>query len=349
MNRGGDGSSDGVAPEPPRARWRFLIVLISLAAVVALAVGLAWRAPNSPFRSRPWPPEGWVLAACDVGQGDGLVLAGNPGTAIVVDTGPDPGKMDDCLTGLGVRHISLILLTHFHADHIDGVPGVLHGRVVDEIETTTVADPPEGAAKVRAWAQAAGVRTSQATAGEKRSYGPVSWDVLWPDPALASSVPPAPGAAKGSGKAKAKRKGNSRTSHSSRTPSHGGDEGSGPNNASVVLHIRSATRDGPVTMLLTGDIEPPAQQALLAAHPDLASDIFKVPHHGSTYQDPDLVAAVRPRASIISVGAGNTYGHPAARTLTLAASTGARVFRTDRDGTVVVVGPASRLEVVLRK
>jgi competence protein ComEC len=104
-----------------------------------------------------------------------------------------------------------------------------------------------------------------------------------------------------------------------------------------------------VTLLLTGDIEPPAQQALLARNPDLAADILKVPHHGSSHQDPDLVARVRPRAAVISVGKGNTYGHPAPRTLTLAASTGARVFRTDDDGTVLVVGPASRLRVVLRR
>ena len=104
-----------------------------------------------------------------------------------------------------------------------------------------------------------------------------------------------------------------------------------------------------MTLLLTGDIEPPAQEALLARYPDLTADVLKIPHHGSAHQDPDLVARVRPRAAVISVGRGNTYGHPAPRTLTLAASGGARVLRTDEDGTVLVVGPASRLHVVLRR
>jgi competence protein ComEC len=105
-------------------------------------------------------------------------------------------------------------------------------------------------------------------------------------------------------------------------------------------------------MLLTGDIEPPAQQAILDAHPnpaDLAADVFKVPHHGSANQTPALIAAVNPRASLISVGANNTYGHPADRTLTLAASTGATVFRTDRSGDVAVLGTAGRLRVARRR
>ncbi len=83
-------------------------------------------------------------------------------------------------------------------------------------------------------------------------------------------------------------------------------EGSAPNNASVVLQVQ--TRG--VTLLLAGDIEPPAQQALLASGVDLASDVLKVPHHGSRYQDPGFWAAVHPRVAVVSVGEGNTYGHP---------------------------------------
>ncbi|GAA1963708.1 hypothetical protein GCM10009838_21030 [Catenulispora subtropica] len=156
----------------------------------------------------------------------------------------------------------------------------------------------------------------------------MSWDVLWPDPA---AVPPP------------------KHNHRSRASPHRREEGSGPNNASVVLHVTIATRDGPVRLLLTGDIEPPAQQAVLAAHPDLAADVLKVPHHGSAHQDPDLFTAVHPRLAVISVGAGNTYGHPASRTLDLAATAGARVFRTDRDGQIVVFGTASRLRVATMK
>ena len=82
-------------------------------------------------RSRPgrrpgWPIEGWLLVACEVGQGDALVLStGEPGTAIVVDTGPEPGLVDGCLARLGIGTIALLILTHLHADHVDGLPGAL--------------------------------------------------------------------------------------------------------------------------------------------------------------------------------------------------------------------------------
>ena len=64
---------------------------------------------------------GWVLVACDVGQGDALVLPAGPHAAVIVDAGPDPTAVDACLDGLGVRSVPLLVLTHFHADHVDGV------------------------------------------------------------------------------------------------------------------------------------------------------------------------------------------------------------------------------------
>ncbi|NGO73873.1 ComEC/Rec2 family competence protein, partial [Streptomyces boncukensis] len=90
-----------------------------------------------------WPPPGWRLVVCDVGQGDALVLAldagkGGGGGAVVVDAGPDPEAVDRCLRGLGVTEIPLLVLTHFHADHVAGLPGVLRGRAVGEIQTSTL-------------------------------------------------------------------------------------------------------------------------------------------------------------------------------------------------------------------
>ncbi|NIS28784.1 MAG: MBL fold metallo-hydrolase, partial [Actinobacteria bacterium] len=66
---------------------------------------------------------GWVMVACPVGQGDAFVIATGDGAAMVVDAGPDPGAVDRCLDDLGVNHVPLLVLTHFHRDHVDGVPG----------------------------------------------------------------------------------------------------------------------------------------------------------------------------------------------------------------------------------
>jgi competence protein ComEC len=70
-----------------------------------------------------------------------------------------------------------------------------------------------------------------------------------------------------------------------------------------------------------------------------------VAHHGSAYQDPRLLAATRPRIALISVGADNDYGHPAPATLRALHRSGALVARTDRDGTLVVVGDRRHLTV----
>lgn len=328
-------------PSGPTRSGRRILAAATAILLVLTSLGVAIYVIRS--RNAAWPPPNWIFAACDVGQGDALALAVAPGEAVVVDTGPDPAKADHCLTVLGIRKVPLVVLTHFHADHIDGVPGVLKRRDVTEIETTDDADPPKGAAEVAAWATSANVRTSVAAAGEHRRFGPVSWDVLWPDPTANPPIPPPPPPLESA--RKSRRKGH----HQARASPRGGEEGSGPNNSSVVLQVTVATRDGPVRLLLTGDVEPPSQATILAAHPDLAADVLKVPHHGSAHQDPDLFAAVHPRVAVISVGKGNTYGHPSPRTIGLASSAGARVFRTDEDGQVVLFGTAAHLHVALRR
>ena len=59
-----------------------------------------------------WPPDGWLLVACDVGQGDALVLNAGAGQAVVVDAGPEPRPVDRCLDRLGVETVPLLVLSH---------------------------------------------------------------------------------------------------------------------------------------------------------------------------------------------------------------------------------------------
>ena len=108
---------------------------------------------------------------------------------------------------------------------------------------------------------------------------------------------------------------------------------SDPNNSSLVLR---AVVDG-VRILLTGDAEIEAQQALLDSGVDLRADVLKVPHHGSAYSDPAFLAAVHARLAVVSVGAGNDYGQPSPVLLTEMARLGVPLLRTDRDGDVAVV------------
>ncbi|WP_244315199.1 ComEC/Rec2 family competence protein [Streptomyces glaucescens] len=246
-----------------------------------------------------WPPPGWRLALCDVGQGDATVLAAGEGTGVVVDAGPDPVLVDRCLRGLGITRIPLVVLTHFHADHVAGLPGVLRGRTVGAVQTTGYQEPAEQAEFVRREAAARRVPVTRAAAGERRRSGGLSWEVLWPP--ASGPVP------------------------------------EGPNDASVALLVRSAG----LRMLLLGDLEPPAQRALLrtpaAALIDRV-DVLKVAHHGSAYQDPELLRRAAPRLALISAGEDNPYGHPAPSTLAALRAQGAAVLRTDRGGAIAVIG-----------
>lgn len=118
----------------------------------------------------------------------------------------------------------------------------------------------------------------------------------------------------------------------------------GPNDASVALLVRTAG----LRMLLLGDLEPPAQQELLRS-PAAALlggvDVLKVAHHGSAFQDPDLIRRVAPRLALISCGENNTYGHPAPSTVAALRAMGAVVLRTDVDGALAVSGEGDGLRV----
>ncbi|MCF3963381.1 ComEC/Rec2 family competence protein, partial [Streptomyces fuscigenes] len=257
-----------------------------------------------------WPPPGWSYAMCDVGQGDATVLAAGPASAVVVDAGPDPALVDGCLRDLGVTRVPLLVLTHFHADHVTGLPGVLHGRTVSAIETTTFPQPAGEAAFVRRTAGAAGVPLVPVVPGERRTTGPLAWRVLWPRAG--------PGAADGE-----------------------------PNDSSVTLLVTVA--HGP-TLLLPGDLEPPAQRSLLRDENGLPHvDVLKVAHHGSAYQDPLLLSELRPRLALISCGTGNPYGHPSPRTVGFLRAEGAAVLRTDKDGEIAVTGSGRALRAVARR
>jgi competence protein ComEC len=127
------------------------------------------------------------MVMCDVGQGDALVLSTGPHEAVVVDAGPDPALVDRCLRRLDVQRIPAVLLTHFHADHVDGLPGVLEGRAVGEIEVDPLRLPAYGAEQVSSWAAAAHVPLRVPAYGERDAVGDVRWQVLAPRTLLSDS------------------------------------------------------------------------------------------------------------------------------------------------------------------
>ncbi|MXG91054.1 MBL fold metallo-hydrolase [Nocardioides sp. YIM 123512] len=268
-----------------------VVVLVLVAAVLVRPPALGW------------PPGDWVAVACDVGQGDALVLRAAPGQAVVVDAGPDPGQVDRCLDRLGVHRVPLLVLTHFHADHVDGTSGVADGRPVDAVETTRLLDPPGGVAAVADGLAAEGsgsAPTASAAYAETRRVGAVTLQVLWPLPD---------------------------------SPTQGPGDGSTANEASVVL----LAEVGGLRLLLTGDLEPEGQAALARLLPGLRVDVLKMPHHGSPHQDEDWLVSLEASVVLVSVGADNDYGHPAASALDPLRAAGAEVHRTDQEGDLAVL------------
>ncbi|GHC96922.1 competence protein ComEC [Nocardiopsis terrae] len=153
--------------------------VVAAAAVAVLVLGLAARCvPGG------WPPPGWVLLACDVGQGNALVLSSGPGEAVVFDVGQEPEPVDGCLERLGVREIPLLVLSHDHADHVDGAPGVLRHR------TVSAALAPEGFGRspVGRLLAEEGVALTAAERGQRFRVGPWLLRVLWPEAGFTGSV-----------------------------------------------------------------------------------------------------------------------------------------------------------------
>jgi competence protein ComEC len=116
-----------------------------------------------------------------------------------------------------------------------------------------------------------------------------------------------------------------------------------PNLASAVARIRV----GDVSFLMTGDAEEQEEDWLLAhARQLLVADVLKVAHHGSnTSSSTTFLAAVQPRLALVSVGTGNTYGHPSASVMQALAAHGAIALRTDLHGNVVVRTDGRDIEV----
>jgi competence protein ComEC len=156
-------------------RWPRLRALLATAVAVGLLVQI-------PIRSVVvgWPPTGWLIVACSVGQGDALALNAGAGSAVVIDAGPDPVAVDRCLHQLGIDRVPLLVLTHFHLDHVGGLAGVLHGRQVGRVVTSPLSEPVSGHRLVSDLLAGRGIALEPAGAGAAFQVGPIRLEVLGP-------------------------------------------------------------------------------------------------------------------------------------------------------------------------
>jgi competence protein ComEC len=143
-----------------------LIVVLSLAGARMLLDGPLATATT---------PEGWSIAACDVGQGDALLVR-SAGEVALIDTGPAPEPLEGCLRALGIARVDLLVLTHFDLDHVGGVDAV-QGRVGTVLHGPVAEHDDE---RLLSGLAASGARLHAAAAGQRGALGDAAWRVLWP-------------------------------------------------------------------------------------------------------------------------------------------------------------------------
>ena len=289
-------------------------------AIVATVVGFLWLFKKSWRRStavlvvvilsltwvQRWPAGDWQIANCDVGQGDSMVINLQHGRGIVIDVGPDPIAEDKCLRNLGITEVPLLILSHFHADHVGGLSGLLQSRRVGQVWISNNLEPLLESTRSLALVRESKIVTVQK--GLVSQIAGIKFEILWPE---------------------------STTRNFEAMPG----DGSQINNSSIAMLV--TTPDW--SIFTAGDLEPPAQHEILGSV--RVVDIYKVCHHGSKYQDEELMSALSAQIAVISVGAKNSYGHPAPETIASLTRLGTQVVRTDIDGAVAITAKAHQLRV----
>lgn len=267
-----------------------------MAALRTFLVGLLLAAVAPPARATPPLRVDFI----DVGQGDAALVTSPSGKTVLIDGGP--AHQAPALTAFLSAHVhgplDLILLSHRHEDHLGGLPAVVRGTGTKLFLDAPAAHAGPDYDVLMRELDARGVPARQAARGRRIDLGGGAVITL-----LGPPEPPITGSR------------------------------SDVNANSVVARLTY----GQVSFLFAGDAEAPTEAWLLASGQELRADVLKVAHHGSRYASRvRFLRAVGPQVAVISAGAGNEYGHPAAITLERLSRVGATVYRTDLDGDVTV-------------
>ncbi len=248
--------------------------------------------------------------ALDVGQGDAIFLELPGGSTMLIDAGMKFGRNDagtrvivPFLKRMGINKVDYFVVTHLHSDHIGGAVGVLRNLKVKNFIY------PEQVSHSRTWDETMtavrllGIPSGRGAAGMVLDSGPAyRVYILHPNRFYV---------------------GKGANSYRTRY-----------NNGSVVLKVSV----GPNSLLLVGDAEREVEHDLCRAYgPFLSAAVLKIGHHGSsTSSSEEFIDEVRPKNAIVSVGAGNSFGHPSPEVISSLRDRGVGVWRTDIQGAAYV-------------
>ena len=240
-----------------------------------------------------------TFAILDVGQGDALFIESPTGTQVLLDGGPPRkilGRLAQIMPSFD-RTIDAIIMSHPDADHISGFSDVLSSYKVGEIFESGIATDSKIYQNIKNEAERQKIASILARRGMRLSLGGgVVIDILFPDGYVYDWE---------------------------------------TNTGGIVAKLSY----GDTSVMLAGDAPTVTEKMILAetSVEFLKSAMLKTGHHGSrTSSSPEFVQAVSPRYAFLSAGKENTYGHPHQEVLGLLYQVGARIFRTDLEGTIIM-------------
>ncbi|MDP3057214.1 MAG: ComEC/Rec2 family competence protein [bacterium] len=234
----------------------------------------------------------------DVGQGDSLLIETPNRGKIIIDGGPDKSV----LAKLG-RHssfydraVDILIITHPDSDHLAGAVEVAKNYDIGLILVNGKKCATKICAEFDKIVEEKKIKVIAAQTGQKFDFGNnIKMDIFMPNIALAAS---------------------------------GKDE---DNNFSIISRLVY----GADSFLFMGDAEDKEEIDLINAWPDLTAEVLKVGHHGSKNSSNQLfLEKIKPKFSVISVGAKNRYGHPTSEVLEKLEALGAKILRTDLSGDI---------------
>jgi len=235
--------------------------------------------------------------ACDVGQGDGMLIIAPSGAEIVVDGGPG-SRILDCLSKnmpFWDRKIELVISTHAQLDHLAGIIETANRYEIGMLVTTNIGSSAKFYQRWQKEIADKKIKVYVTKRGDKITLPGVSLEVLWPPADKLAQWQKQP-----------------------------------PKDLNVTAFVLRLDV-GSKCAYLTSDEPFGVLEAIL----DRPCDVLKVAHHGSkTGTSEKLLEQIKPKVAIIQVGKNNSYGHPTPEVLAMLAKFGVKVLRNDLEGEI---------------
>ena len=242
------------------------------------------------------PVNGLKVHFLSVGQGDAELIQTPSGQSVLIDGGPNSSVVGEVEKYMPFyqKKIDAVILSHPHADHVAGLVDIAKKYQIGHVYMTGIVHTAPEYLEFLKIVKDKNIQATDVKSGDKLDLGnDIRIDFLYPIKTLV------------------------------------GGKIDNLNNSSIVNRLVY----GDSSVLFTGDLEKDSQDEMIAANPNIKSNILKVPHHGSKdATNPSLVKAVSPQFAVIEVGKNNKFGHPTATALQ--SLVGIQVFRTDQDGDV---------------